>query len=104
MSEISFTSTYRIPLIERKVSVAKRENVKNLATNYENHLFPNGNKGSVRVSIPESEDAKFEQKLRQLGFKVYQKFNAHNVDKTEMDSYIKESLKNNDYRQYGKQK
>lgn len=104
MSQISFTSTYRIPLIERKVSVAKRQALKDLASQYENHLYPNGNKGCVRVSIPETQDAKFEQKLRQIGFKVYQKFEGHNVSEERMDNYIKQALKYDEYKQYGKQK
>ena len=104
MNNISFKSTYRIPLIERKVSVAKRESLKKLATEYENHLFPNGNKGCVRVSVGEKEDAKFEQKIRQMGFKVYQKFEEHNVPDFKIDSYIKSELKTGNYRQFGKQK
>jgi len=104
MTQISFTSTYRIPLIERKVSVAKRQALKDLASKYENNLYPNGNKGCVRVSIPEEQDMKFEQKLRQIGFKVFQKFDQHDVSYDKMDSYIKQALKYNEYKQYGKQK
>ena len=104
MTQISFTSTYRIPLIERKVSVAKRQALKDLASKYENNLYPNGNKGCVRVSIPEEQDMKFEQKLRQIGFKVFQKFEQHDVSYDKMDSYIKQALKYNEYKQYGKQK
>ena len=104
MSQISFTSTYRIPLIERKVSVAKRQALKDLASQYENHVYPNGNKGCVRVSIPEEQDGKFEQNLRQKGFKVYQKFEEHNLPEEKIDAYIKQALKFNEYKQYGKQK
>lgn len=104
MSQISFTSTYRIPLIERKVSVAKRQALKDLASQYENHLYPNGNKGCVRISIPEEQDGKFEQKLRQIGFKVYQKFEEHNVPEERMDNYIKQAIKYDEYKQFGKQK
>ena len=104
MTQISFTSTYRIPLIERKVSVAKRQALKDLASKYENNLYPNGNKGCVRVSIPEEQDMKFEQKLRQIGFKVFYKFDQHDVSYDKMDSYIKQALKYNEYKQYGKQK
>ena len=104
MTQISFTSTYRIPLIERKVSVAKRQALKDLASQYENHLYPNGNKGCVRVSIPEELDGKFEQKLRQIGFKVFQKFEQHDVSYDKMDNYIKQALKYNEYKQFGKQK
>jgi len=106
MSQISFTSTYRIPLVEQGVSVAKRENLKKMASRYQNVMYPNGNQGNVRVSIRKRLDENFEQKLRQLGFKVYQKFEKHNVPKTKgaMDEYIKAELKNGNYKQYGKQK
>ena len=106
MSEISFGSTYRIPLVAQNITPAKRDALKTMASKYQNVLYPNGNQGNVRVSIRKRLDEGFEQKLRQLGFKVYQKFSRHNVPKTagKMDNYIKESLKNNDYRQYGKQK
>ena len=104
MTQISFTSTYRIPLIERKISVAKRQALKDLASQYENHLYPNGNKGCVRVSIPENQDARFEQKLRQIGFKVFQKFEEHEIPEERMDAYIKQAIKYDEYRQFGKQK
>lgn len=106
MTQISFTSTYRIPLVEQGISSAKRENLKKMASKYQNVMYPNGNQGNVRVSIRKRLDEKFEQKLRQLGFKVYQKFERHNIPKTNgtMDEYIKTELKNNNYKQYGKHK
>ena len=102
----TFGSTYRIPLVEQNVSSAKRETLKKFVSKYQNYLYPNGNQGNVRVSIRKRLDEGFEQKLRQIGFKVFQKFEKHNVPKTQgkMDNYIKDALKNNEYRQYGKQK
>ena len=100
----SFGSTYRIPLVEQNVSSAKREALKKMASRYENVLYPNGNQGCVRVSIRKRLDEGFEQKLRQIGFKVYQKFERHNIPKWNMDGYIKGQLKEGNYRQFGKQK
>lgn len=102
----SFTSTYRIPLVEQNISSAKRDALKKMASKYQNVLYPNGNQGNVRVSIRKRLDESFEQKLRQLGFKVFQKFDKHNIPKTnnKMDDYIKEELKNGNYKQFGKQK
>ena len=102
----NFTSTYRIPLVEQHISPAKREALKKLASRYQNYRYPNGNNGHVRLSIRKRLDAGFEQKLKQIGFKVYQKFERHNVPKTfgQMDEYIAESLANGNYRQFGKQK
>ena len=69
-------------------------------------MYPNGNQGNVRVSIRKRLDEGFEQKLKQIGFKVFQKFEKHNIPKTNgiMDDYIKEELKNGNYKQFGKQK
>ena len=106
MPQISFTSTYRIPLIEQNITSAKRDALKKMASKYQNVLYPNGNQGNVRVSMRKRLDEKFEQKLRQIGFKVYQKFEKHNIPKTNnrIDEYIKSELKSGNYKQYGKQK
>ena len=106
MQEISFTSTYRIPLVEQNVSTAKRQALKKMASKYQNVLYPSGNQGNVRVSLRKRLDEGFEQKLRQIGFKVFQKFEKHNIPNTnnKMDNYIKEELKSGNYRQFGKQK
>ena len=105
-SQTTFTSTYRIPLVEQNISAAKREALKKLASKYQNNMYPNGNQGNVRVSIRKRLDEGFEQKLKQIGFKVFQKFEKHNIPKTNgiMDDYIKEELKNGNYKQFGKQK
>lgn len=106
MDKVSFTSTYRIPLVEQNISSAKREALKKMASKYQNTMYPSGNQGNVRVSIRKRLDDGFEQKLRQIGFKVFQKFEKHNIPKTKgkMDEYIKEELKNGNYHQYGKHK
>ena len=105
MYNISFGSTYRIPLVEQNITQGKREALKKMASRYQNVLYPTGNQGSVRVSIRKRLDQGFEQKLRQIGFKVFQKFERHNVPKTagNMDKYIKESLDSRSYKQFGKQ-
>ena len=102
----TFTSTYRIPLVEQNISSAKRETLKKLVSRYQNYLYPNGNQGNVRLSIRKRLDEGFEQKLRQIGFKVFQRFERHNVPKTnnKMDNYIKEELISGNYQQFGKQK
>ncbi len=106
MSDISFKSTYRIPLVEQNVTRAKRQALKKMASKYQNVVYPKGEQGSVRVSIRKRLDEGFEQKLRQIGFKVFQKFEKHNIPKTEdrMDNYIKKELKRGNYQQFGKQK
>ena len=105
MTQVSFGSTYRIPLVEQNITPSKREALKKMASRYQNVLYPSGNNGYVRVSIRKRLDEGFEQKLHQIGFKVFQKFERHNVPKTDgaMDQYIKEELDSRNYQQFGKQ-
>lgn len=103
MTEVSFGSTYRIPLVEQNITRAKRTSLKNLADNYSNVLYPKGNNGYVRVSMKAEDDVLFERQLKQLGFKVFQKFAKHELPVEEMDDYIKEALTDRDYQQFGKQ-
>ena len=99
---ISFTSTYRIPLDGLKPS--KKEQVKRIALEYPPFiLMPSGNKGAVRVSISHEKDASFERELAQHGIKVYQKFARHCVAPDEMDTYIKRCLDLRDYEPHGEQ-
>ena len=111
MEQIAFKSTYRIPLVEQNITSAKRQALKNMASRYQNVLFPNGENGHVRVSIRKRLDKGFEQKLKQIGFKVFQKFPRHNVPKSEfeytgipkLDLYIINELAQRNYKQFGKQ-
>ena len=93
-------------MVEQNISPAKRDALKRMASKYQNVLYPKGNQGNVRISIRKRLDEDFEQNLRRIGFKVYQKFERHNIPKTNnlMDDYIKEELKSRNYRQFGKQK
>ena len=71
MTEISFKSTYSIPLVEQGVTVAKRAKLKKMASRYQNVMYPNGSDGNVRVSIRKKLDNKFVADLKQIGFKVF---------------------------------
>ena len=111
MNEITFGSTDRIPLVERNITQARRDGLKKMVSAYQNVLYPKGNNGYVRVSIRKRLDERFEQKLHQMGFKVFQKFEKHNVPKTQigdsgvskLDVYIKDELIKRNYKQFGKQ-
>jgi len=103
MSDISFTSTYRVPLVSPGINQAKRGKLKEFAGTCQNSLFPNGQQGAVRISVDKSEDASVENKIRQLGFRIYQKFDLHNLSPDTMDAAIKEALDKGEYTQFGKQ-
>ena len=102
MTEINFTSTYRIPITQAGVNAAKKAKLKELIQSYPNGLIGNSKVGNARVSMPDSEDARFIQKLKTIGYKVFQKFEGENIPKEEMDVYIKERLDNRNYNQIGK--
>ena len=104
MNNISFASTYRVPLVSPGINKAKRGRLKVFAGTCQNSLFPNGQEGAVRISVNEKEDAFVENKIRQLGFKNYQKFNLHNLAPNTMDTAIKEALNKGEYSQFGKQR
>ncbi len=101
---INFTSTYRIPITQAGKNNAKKERLKTLVSSYPNSIVSNRKTGFARLSIPNSEDAKFESKLKQLGYRVFQKFDKENVKTDFLDNYIKEANKYGEFQQKGKQK
>ena len=103
MTEINFKSTYRIPITQAGMNSAKKKALKSMVLGYENSLVGNGNTGFARVSIPKSEDNIFVQKLKQIGCKIYQVFDEHNLNLSEIDEYIKDALNQRDFQQRGKQ-
>ena len=102
MNNISFGSTYRIPITQAGVNNAKKERLRTLIESYPNGLIGKSKTGQARVSVPDSEDSKFEQKLKTIGYKVFQKFEGDNIPKEQIDSFIKSKLDERDYSQVGK--
>jgi hypothetical protein len=102
MTEINFTSTYRIPISQAGINPVKKTKLKELIETYPNGLVGNSKKGHARVSIPDSEDGNFIDKLKKLGYSVYQKFEGENIPKEDLDVFIKEKLDNREFKQKGK--
>lgn len=102
MNNISFGSIYRIPITQAGVNNAKKERLRTLIESYPNGLIGKSKTGQARVSVPDSEDSKFEQKLKTIGYKVFQKFEGDNIPKEEIDSFVKSKLDARDYSQVGK--
>lgn len=100
---ISFGSTYRVPISQPGVNNAKKERLKTLTQLYDG-LISSSKTGAARFSLPNELDAKFEQDLKSIGYKQYQKFDAENLPKDKIDAYIKKALNKFDYTQKGKQK
>ncbi len=104
MKNISFGSTFRIPISQPGVNTAKKEHLKELVESYENGLIGNSKTGYARVSIPDSDDADFVRRLKLVGYKIFQKFDGENLPKNQIDAFIKEKLNNSEYSQLGKHK
>ena len=55
MTEINFTSTYRIPISQPGVNAAKKAKLKELIGSYPNGLIGNSKVGNARVSVADNE-------------------------------------------------
>lgn len=102
MSQISFGSTFRIPVTQAGVNNAKKEKLRVLTESYENGLIGKSKTGYARVSIPDCKDDEFVSKLKGIGYKVFQKFEGENISKEKLDYFIKQKLDARDYNQKGK--
>lgn len=102
MKDVSFGSTFRIPISQAGVNSAKKTKLKTFILSYENGLIGNSKSGYARISIPNKEDEKFIRLLKALGYKVFQKFEGENIPKDNLDIFIKEKLDSRNYNQIGK--
>ncbi len=102
MFDISFGSTYRIPITQSGVNNAKKERLRTLIESYPNGVIGKSKTGYARVSVPEELDNTFEGKLKGIGYKVFQKFDGHDISKDNLDLFIKEKLDKREYNQKGK--
>lgn len=102
MTEINFTSTYRIPISQAGINNAKKMKLRELVESYPNSLIGKSKSGQARVSIPNSEDANFIRKLKGIGYKIFQKIEGENISKENLDAFIKSKLDARDFNQKGK--
>ena len=100
--EISFTSTYRIPITQAGINNAKKIKLRELIESYPNGLIGKSKQGYARVSMPDSEDENFVRKLKGIGYKVYQRFDGENIGADGLDLFIKQKLDARDFNQKGK--
>ncbi len=100
---ISFGSTYRVPINQSGVNNAKKEKLRELAQEY-NGLIGSSKTSALRVSLPNKLDAQFEKDLKSIGYKQYQKFDGENIPADEIDTYVRICLSELEYEQKGKQK
>ena len=91
MSEVSFKSTFRIPITQQGINKTKKTSLKALVNSY-GGIVGTGNTGYACVSMPNSKDTAFLRKLKGLGYKVYQMFEGENIKKNDLSDYIKKML------------
>lgn len=100
--EVNFGSTYRIPITERGIGKAQKNRLRGFIIS-QGGLAPASSGGACRISVPLEKDASIEQGLRQIGYRIWQKFEAHSIpnrqvgDTNEIDIYIKDALARYDY-------
>lgn len=104
MTEISFKSTFRIPITQAGINNAKKAKLRALIESYPEGLIGTSKVGNARISIPNSEDANFIKKLKTIGYKIFQQFEGENIKKDELDDFIKSNLDDREFKQFGMQK
>ena len=83
MTEISFGSTYKIPLKQWGVN-----NTKKMVSSYGNYLIKSGKDPYALVSMANKNDLNFIRKLKKLGYYAYQMFEGENIKKDALERYI----------------
>ncbi len=82
-TNISFGSTYRVPLNQLKINPAKKDALKALAEKW-NGITPTYRKGNVKFSVPKRYDKQIEAELKLKGFLQYDKVEIHRVPKGQL--------------------
>ncbi len=97
MSEISFKSTYRIPVNQWGVNNSKKLQLKSLISSYPSWLITKGKDKIAFVSMPDKKDISFIRKLRKIGFLEFLQFEGENIPKDKLENHVKDFL-NKKYR------
>ena len=92
MSDISFKSTFKIPVSQWGVNNTKKIQLKSLVSSYPNWLITAGKDKQALISIPDSKDFRFLRKLRKIGYNEFDKFEGENIKKASLEDYVKSFL------------
>lgn len=101
MTDISFGSTFRIPISQAGVNNAKKLKLRDFINSYPNGLIGNSKLGYARVSVADKEDCTFIAKLKNIGYKIFERFQGENISKENLDTFIKEKLDARNYNKIG---
>ena len=87
MSEISFKSTYKIPVTQWGINNTKKIQLKSLINSY-NGLFTGKKDKFALVSIPDKKDLGFIRKLMKIGYREYKQFVGEKISKDSLVEYV----------------
>ena len=96
MSDISFKSTFKIPVNQWGVNNSKKLQLKSLVSSYPHWLIANGKDKQAYLSIPDSKDFSFIRKLKKIGYYEFDQFEGQAPKKTNLESYVKKFFNKNE--------
>lgn len=91
MSEISFKSTFKIPVSQWGINNTKKLYLKSLVGSY-NGIVTKGKDNYAVVSISDKKDKDFIYKLRRLGYLQFAKCEGEKIPKESLLEYEKKML------------
>ena len=87
MSEISFKSTYKIPVTQWGINNTKKIQLKSLINSY-NRIITGKKDKFALVSIPDKKDLGFIRKLMKIGYREYKQFVGEKISKDSLVEYV----------------
>lgn len=91
MSEISFRSTFKIPISQWGINNTKKLRLKSLVNSY-NGIVAKGKDNYAVLSIPDTKDKGFLCKLTSLGYFQFEKITGEKIPKESLIEYITKKL------------
>ena len=91
MSEISFKSTFKIPVSQWGINNTKKLQLKTLVGSY-NGIVTKGKDSFAVVSIPDKKDMKFIHNLRKIGYFQYGMCEGEKIPKESLLEYAARML------------
>ena len=92
MTDVSFKSTYKIPMTQWGVNNTKKILLKSMISSYPNGIITKGKDSCALISIPDKKDTTFLRKLRKLGFLEFKQMEGENIKKDSLVDYVKNTL------------
>lgn len=88
MSDISFKSTFKIPVSQWGVNNTKKIQLKSMVASY-NGIVTKGKEQTAFVSIADKKDIGFIRKLKKIGYYEFKQIEGENIKKESLVDYVK---------------